>query len=212
MLAKSRNLTTLLILAICSQACATAGRVADPWQLRPFQLQVQLNCLEEEVSPEQTLPCRVYLLASPEGGPVLIPRTLPPFRLFAWPDIKLQFEIREAGGAYSPLSTATDADQGRWCISLPLSEKTLLVLRPGELYGWSFDLNGRDWVLPRKDGKYSLRAHVTLRLRQRTPGGQIEPAVSKNLGKHPEYLDFFVPEGTWDSNEVVVSMKTKIEP
>jgi len=208
----TKSLGAVLFLAICSQGCATAWRDPDPWKPRPFQLQVQLTCLEEKVSPEQALPCRVYLLASPEGGPVLIPRTMPPFRLLPWPDIKLQFEVREDGGAYSPLSTAADVDRGRWCVSLPLSEGTLIVLRPGELYGWSFDLNGRDWILPRKDGKYSLRAHVALRLRHRTPDGHLEPAVSKKLGKHPEYLDFFVPDGTWDSNEVIVSMKTKLEP
>jgi hypothetical protein len=99
------------------------------------------------------------------------------------------------------------ANRGRYDIVLPLSKEDLLVLQPGQLYGWSFDLNGEDWLLPRQPGRYKLRAEVTLRLRKRTSSRDIEPAVRAKLGNHPELLDLVVPNGVWHSNEILVTVK-----
>jgi hypothetical protein len=173
---------------------------------RPLDLQVRFTCVQAQVGLDQTLPCEVYLLASPKAGPALIPRLLPPFRIRAWPDLSLQIEARNEHGIVSRLEIAPGANRGRYDIVLPLSEESLLILQPGQLYGWCFDLNGEDWLLPHEPGQYRLRAMVTLHMRERDSKGNVDPAVRAKLGKHPELLNLVVPDGIWYSNEVLITL------
>jgi hypothetical protein len=193
----------LLVLSLAVAGGRTVEQAPGVDAYAPMRLDLRLSCASLEVATEP-VKCDVVLLADPTGGPAIVPRTWPPFRIGRWPEIVIRFTARDAAGIERWLEIAPPAGRGRYDIVKPLSEGSLLYLLPGEAHGWRYRLNGEDWLLPREPGEYRIAAELTLRLHQRDKSGHLSPGIETILRDHPELVPIVVPDGVWRSNEVVI--------
>lgn len=161
-------------------------------------LEARLVC-PSHVQRSESLKCEVYLLARPEGGILVVPGRLFPFKPRFGPDAHLEFEAQDGKGPAKLLRVASEAFIGRY----EGSADGFKLLGRGELFGWRLDLNGKDWLLPPNViGSVRIRAIVTLNLF--ASAEEPFPAVKKFLGRHLRAAKNVVPDGVFRSNEVEV--------
>jgi len=197
-----RLASVLLLTHVCALLWLKEGTLSVPDRRVPLKMELRLSCEASNIRVGQPLTCDLFAIADPAGGPAILPRIWPPFRILAWPEIVVRFSGRDENSAPRWLPIAPAAGRGRYEIVKPLTEATLVYLMPGEAHGWRYRLNGDDWILPRKIGRHFLRAELVLRLRHRDPAGALAPGIRKLIGDRADLLPLVVPEGTWQSNEV----------
>lgn len=200
--------SVLLAIAFTADTSKVAEQGQKEQPFSPMLLDLRLNCTPLETKGE-AVTCDVILFAEPSGGPAIVPRIWPPFRVGRWPEIVMRFLARDAAGAETWLEIAPEAGRGRYDIVLPLSERSLLYLLAGEAHGWRYILNGKDWLLPKEPGDYRIAAELTLRLRQRDASGDLSPGIESLLRDHLELVPVVVPDGVWRSNEVAVRIRSE---
>lgn len=203
-----RFLLILSLAVACSQAVSSdADQPPGKEAFTPMKLDLRLSCTPLEATSEPVT-CDVVLFADPSGGPAIVPRIWPPFRIGRWPEIVIRFTARDAAGVEQWLEIAPAAGRGRYEIVKPLSEGLLLYFLPGEAHGRRYRLNGEDWLLPKQPGEYRIAAELTLRLHQRDKDGHLSPGIETILKDHLELVPVVVPDGVWRSNEVVIRVPT----
>ena len=92
--------------------------------------------------------------------------------------------------------------QGEWRFGgrLGIFLDTLSPLTAGQVIGWRFELNGRDWNFPETEGHYEVFAQVAIDLSE--PRG--DPEVGDYLRRHAELDEDMLAVGQWTSNSVPV--------
>lgn len=135
-----------------------------------------------------------------------IPRVLTPLPYPGKPLAVLEFEAR-SGSKTLRLEPSYEATHGRYKRAPGLSEEEIVVLGPGNVWGWRLDLNGADWLLPREPGEYTLRAIVRIDLAQRDSKGELYDGVRNLAGKYLDQLTRIVASGEWTSNTVEITIR-----
>jgi hypothetical protein len=192
-----------------SSPAAIANQGLGPQARTPKQkgrLQARLWCDRVEISPRDTLPCAVFLLADPAGGPIIIPRQLLPYLVKGRPPTVITFEATDSLGA-TILEPSFEATHGRNHPAPGVQEQGLMVLLDGNLFGWYYDLNGADWVFPSKPGTYQLRARLRIDLTERDEHGKTYEAVALLAGSLRERLKDVAANGEWETNAVSVIVR-----
>jgi hypothetical protein len=169
-------------------------------------IKVRLRCDREVVAQSQPLLCTVTLETSPSAGPVLAPGLLLPFDLDFRPRTLIEFEA-ETGNRRALLKPSESAGRGKYDLGR-LEADSLVILPGGRVYGFIYDLNGGDWMLPRTGSPIEIRARIRIDLLSRDSTGQIDPAVRKRLGRFENCADSLVLNGEWTSNWVRVRFGT----
>jgi len=165
-------------------------------------IELRLSCDRSGLATEEPLFCLVLLLNPREGVPTLISETLVPFELSHRPPMVIEFQaIRN--GVISKLPLAPRADKGNYDLAT-LSSSELRTLLPGRAYGWEYDVNGADWLMPRQPGDYELLARVRVELLKPGKGGGIDRVVKELLGKRPSFAR------SWVLNDELVSNRVKL--
>lgn len=177
--------------------CAPAGT--------PAPLRARFACDASEAAPGRPFECDVFLENPQDGAPVVVPRTLVPFELGFRPPMVIELEATRSG-RMTRLEIAPPAQRGRYDFGT-LGRDELMILSPGTLYGWRYDLNGDDWLLPSEPGEYEIRARIRVQLLKPRKDGSLEPAVSQVLGRHASRAESLVMNGQWVSNPVKVSVR-----
>jgi hypothetical protein len=191
-------LTGLLGGVLLSVAGAAPART-------PPSLRLRLTCDETRAAPGKPLECDVLLENRRGGAAAIVPRLLLPFALGFRPATVIEFEATRAGRTVK-LAVAPAAGRGRYDVGT-LSALDLLQLSAGTLYGWRYDLNGDDWLLPAIPGTYEIRARVRVGLLHRRKDGSLEPAVASALGRHQAEARSLVMDGEWISSPVTVTIQ-----
>lgn len=165
-------------------------------------VRVHLTCDETAIQVDEHLLCRV-LIENPRGHlPVLAPRSLLPGVLPHRPPTVLEFYLGE-GERRQKVAVASAAERGRYDWGT-MSSTELLLLHGGGILGWTFDLNGHDWVLPAGAGTYVIRAKVRIRLLEPRKGA-VDPAVVEASGGL-ERARLLALDGEWISNPLTITV------
>jgi hypothetical protein len=198
----SRRTSTALASFLWLAGSGARGQATEQ-EYRSYKLDLQLNCLQETAAPGEPFFCDTAVVADPAGGGLMLPRVVPPFAIPNWPNVLIQFEMQASSAESTLLEVAPAARRG--CYDMPggPSPEELMILGPRELFGWRFDLNREDWLLPTEPGIYQIRAVLTLDARDKA-SGKLHEAWAKRLGAHPELEAKVVPRGKWFSNPVTV--------
>ncbi len=171
----------------------------------PPSLRLRLACDAVQVSPGKPLECEVLLENRRGSAAAIVPRLLLPFALGFRPATVIEFEATRAGRTVK-LAVAPAAGRGRYDVGT-LSARDLLQLSAGTLYGWRYDLNGDDWLLPAAPGAYEIRARLRVDLLHRRKDGSLDPAVAEALGRHQAEARSLVMDGEWISGPVTVTIQ-----
>jgi hypothetical protein len=169
-----------------------------------YKLEARLTCNKQDVRRRERLVCEVMLVNNRSGAPVVVPWRLLPFELPFRPATVIEFEAR-SGSHSSLLRVSESAARGRYDMAL-LSPDALFILYGGAIYGWQYDLNGDDWLLPDDPGEYQITARLRVFLLQVRPDGSVDPAVKEIRSKYPQAGNLFM-HGEWQTNPVAIRVR-----
>ncbi len=195
----------LILAALGCSSTELASTEPTPQILRAGTLEARLSCMSSTVRATESLICDVYLVSGREGGAIAVPRFIRPFRTPNSPPTLVAFEVSTPEGS-TPLQMSDEATHGRY-ESKSLPKEGLLILHPGGIIGWRFDLNGDDWLLPRQPGKYPVRGVFRIDLTEKDEKGEVYEAVREVAGKYMNQLGKIVAHGEWPTNWVEVTVK-----
>lgn len=143
------------------------------------------------------------------AGPdtLVVPRQPTPFMLPHREPAIIIFEARNQE-TWKELEIAPLAKRGRYDLG-SLSRDSLLTLRNGEIHGWRVDINGDDWLLPERQGKYEVRARLIVHLLPQNSSGSLAPALKEILGQHVNEAKRLVLDGEFISNSLYVEQRAE---
>jgi hypothetical protein len=186
-------LTAILAIFSSTSLCA-----------RPVE--IRLECEGASASPGKPFVCHLLIVNPKEGNPLVIPKLLLPGRFSFRPQTLVTFDATRNGSA-TTLQIAKPAQRGRYDVAT-LSAEELFILQPGRVYGWQYDLNGDDWVLPETPGRYQISANLDVRLAQRNKEGQLDPGVKEFLERYPHSTAGDLMDGHWSTKPIMVRVLT----
>lgn len=180
------------------------------YQLREGKLESKLRCDDVEIQSGEPLLCDIYLVADRDGGTIIVPRFVAPFKIRTQPTMVVSFEIETTRGI-EPLTLSYEATHGLYDRG-ELVAGSLVNLFPGGLVGWRFDLDGRDWVLPAFSGRARIRGTFRIDLTEPDKNGEIYPAVRELAGRYIQQIEKIVAHGQWTTNWVDVTLSQMSGP
>jgi hypothetical protein len=183
-------------LLLLAATCATTSPASS--------LTARLLCDKNETSFGEAMECDLFLENVRQAELMIIPKTLLPFELRFRPPTVVEFEATREGHTFK-LAVALEAQRGRYDLGT-LSSEGLLLLAPGRIYGWRYDLNRADWLLPTVPGTYEVRARLRVHLLKPRKDGSLEEAVREALGPYSARARSLVMDGEWVSNSVTLTV------
>lgn len=167
-------------------------------------IQFHLSCEAQELTLGQHLECDVTI--ERDRFPLIVPRLLLPGPVPRRPPSWIQFLIRR-GGEERNLAIAPEANSGRYDVA-SLYTSDLMFLGPRQIYGWRYDLNGADWLLPCSQGTYELQARLNVKLLDPRADGKPDPAVRAILARYSKTIaSKIIMNGSWFSNRIKLEVK-----
>lgn len=173
--------------------------------LLPPKLAARLVCDRTSVKISEALPCHVYFIIDRSSTGIIFPRVVVPFLVRGRPPTLITFHL-VGDGVRVQLAPSYSATHGRYHPPPGIQEQGLQFLWPGDVFGWTYDLNGDDWVLPKSPGTYRLTATIRIDLAERDANGKVYEGVAKLAGEFLDQLENAVASGEWSSNPVTITI------
>ncbi len=171
-------------------------------------LTLELRCDRLIVTEDQHLNCTVLLKTARSSGFTLVPIYAYPFEMPHRPPAVLSFIIDGEKQPTKKLEISDATLRGRYDVGR-MTKSELLLLPPGHSYGWSVDINGGDWLLPRRPGIYRLVAELRVNLLQPSERATIDPVVIDALTGLVGDASSIAMNGVWRSEPLEVTVQRR---
>lgn len=201
-----RGALVLLVSILLATGSATLIEGQDSRsspRLRPPALSPRLTCDRTVIKVSEALPCHVYFIIDRRSTGIVLPRVVMPYLVKGRPPTVMTFHVEREGSKLA-LEPSYSATHGRYHPPAGVQEQELLFLGSGGIFGWTNDLNGDDWVLPKKPGTYQLSATIKIDLAERDSQGKVYDGVAKLAGDFLDQIENAVASGEWTSNPVTI--------